>query len=156
MEFKASTQDDKLVSVIAGNLIGEIGKPGEPPDSLELNRFFRIYSLDLEIGSGANFDQYFNWSNSSDLREVVADLKAIGLHDHVRVTQKAIDVAFPSGEIPEFEDANLDMDWTDSQTEELERLYNEISHLHGVVTQKLAEYAMDHSLIDMPRFRGLV
>jgi hypothetical protein len=155
MEFRASTHDAKLVSLIAANIIGEIGKPGEPPDSRELSRFFRIYSLDLEIGSGANFDQYFNWCGSSELREVVADLKAIGLHDHVRVTQEAIDVVFPSGEIPEFEDASLDMDWTESQTRELERLYNEISHLHGVVTQKLAEYATDHSLIDMPRFRNL-
>lgn len=155
MEFEASTQDAKLVSVIAGNLIGEIGKPGEPPNSPELSRFFRIYSLDLEVGSGANFDQYFNWSNSSELREIVADLKAIGLLDHARVTQKAIDVAFPSGEIPDFEDSNLEMDWTESQIEELERLYNKISHLHGVVTQKLAEYAKEHSLIDMPRFRGL-
>lgn len=145
-------QAERIVSTIADNIIGEIGKPGEAPDTPELERFFRVYTLDAETGSGASFDQYFNWESSSDVKKIVEDLEALGLSRHAAVMQEAIRVAFPDGKIPEYEAASLDMDWSEAQLAELASLYGEISGLHGVVTEKLAEYASRQSLLDLARF----
>lgn len=146
---------ERLVSAIASSIIGEIGRPGEAPDTPELARFFRVYSLDTEIGSGASFDQYFDWSSSSDVETIVEDLEMLGLEIHAAVTRKAIHVAFPDGEIPEFDAASLDMDWSDAQIAELQRLYGEVSDLHPLVVDKLADYARRESLLELPRFNYL-
>ena len=143
---------EKIVFSIANDIIGEIGKPGKAPETPELARFFRVYILDSEIGSGACFDQYFNWSSSDDVEKIVDDLEAVGLQKHAVVTRKAIGVAFPDGKIPKFDAASLDLDWTEAQIAELSRLYDELSDLHGLVIEKLADYAMDQSLLDLPRF----
>ena len=153
MDFQQKAE--KLVSAVAGSIVGEIGKPGEAPDTPELERFFRVYTLDTEIGSGASFDQYFDWSGSSEVRKIVEDLKMLGLDLHAAVTRKAIQVAFPDGPVPEYEAASLDMDWSDAQRAELRRLYGEVSGLHALVVGKLAEYAQDESLLELPRFQSL-
>lgn len=143
---------ENIVFTIANDIIGEIGKPGDAPDTPELERFFRVYTLDTEIGSGASFDQYFNWASSGDVEKIVEDLEAIGLNRHAVATRKAIRIAFPDGRIPEFDAASLDMDWSEPQLLELGKLYDEVSNLHGLVIEKLAKYATRQSLLSLPRF----
>lgn len=143
---------ETIVFRIANDIIGEIGKPGDAPETPELERFYRVYTLDTEIGSGASFDQYFNWASSADVDKIVEDLEALGLNRHAVATRMAIRVAFPDGQIPEFDSASLDMEWSEPQLLELGKLYDEVSDLHGLVIERLAEYATRQSLLSLPRF----
>lgn len=143
---------EEIVFLIANDIIGEIGKPGAAPNTPELQRFFRVFVFDTELGSGASFDQYFNWSSSDDVAKIVEDLETLGLDVHAVATRKAIRTAFPDGQIPEYGAASLDMEWTEAQLATLSRLYDELSNLHGLVVERLAEYATRQSLLSLPRF----
>ena len=146
---------ERIVFLIANDIIGEIGKPGAAPDTPELERFFRVYTFDSEIGSGASFDQYFNWSSSDDVEKIVEDLETLGLDIHAVAARKAIHIAFPNGQIPEYGAASLDMEWAEAQLADLSRLYAEVSNLHELVIDRLAEYARRQSLLSLPRFHRL-
>lgn len=143
---------ERIVFLIANDIIGEIGQLGAAPDTPELERFFRIFTFDSEIGSGASFDQYFNWSSSDDVKKIIEDLETLSLDIHAYAAQKAIRITFPDGRIPEYGAASLDIEWTEAQLAELGQLYNEVSNLHGLVVERLAEYANRHSLLSLPRF----
>jgi len=150
--MNSRNEAERIVFRIANDIIGEIGNPGAAPNTPELERFFRVYNFDSEVGSGASFDQYFNWSSSDDVDKIVEDLETLGLDVHAVATRKAIRITFPDGQIPEYGAASLNTEWTEAQLADLSRLYDEVSGLHGLVVERLARYATRQSILSLPRF----
>ncbi len=153
---KTTKENEDIVSKISGNIIGtELGKPGRKPETKELKFFHEVYLFDLEIGSGASFEQYFRWSENTEVKGIVQKLEELGLKDLAGTTKKAITVAFPDG-IPDDNKKYHELTaWTEEQEEKLMKLYQEIEHCHGVVYNRLAHYAKEKELTKMERFSEL-
>jgi len=148
-----------VVSAIASNLIGEIGgPPAKPPETEELSLFKDVYDLDLEIGSGASFDQYFVWASPEQIQRIVSQLEYLELHEHARITQAAIDVAFPKGAPKSYSEKESEFDivesWEDHRGPKLEALYWEFSNV-GHLTEPLYEFVIAKDFMEMRRFKGM-
>ena len=105
--------DTELVRKIADGLIGEINSPGKPPETDEMQIFYDVYCLDMEIGSAASFEQYFRWSGKEQVDEILNQLREVGLQEIIVSVKKAIDIAFPNG-VPEDRDTYQECtDWTE-------------------------------------------
>jgi len=143
----ATEENEKIVSDIYEDIIGEIGKPGRPPDTEELKFVYEVEHFQQEIGSGASFEQYFRWSDKAEIDGIVDKLERLGLAELVNTTKEAISVAFPNGipgDLEEFDDLT---DWTEAQEERLSSLYSEISIYHGAITNRLGAFAKEHGLV---------
>ena len=144
---KDKMSDSELVSRIADSLIGSIDAPGAEPSSDEMRLFFDVYCFDMEIGSGASFDQYFHWASKEQIDRIVSQLNELGLDSIIEPTKKAIDVAFPAG-VPENEDEFDEcLEWTEDQELELEELYEQEVEIHALLEEKLAKYARKNNLL---------
>ena len=75
----ATEENEKIVSDIYEDIIGEIGKPGRPPDTEELKFVYEVEHFQQEIGSGASFEQYFRWSDKAEIDGIVDKLERLGL-----------------------------------------------------------------------------
>lgn len=139
--------DAEIVSKIADRLIGEIGSPGIAPNTQEMETFYSVYCLDLEIGSGASFEQYFRWSSKEHVDRILNQLESVELHDLIESVSTAINVAFPEG-IPSDPDVYEECtDWTEEQEERLEELYEKEDSIHALIEEKLAGYARRNDLL---------
>ncbi len=151
----STEENEEIVRKIAGDIIGESNKPGNPPDTEELRLFFDVYILDMEIGSGASFEQYFRWAEKDQIKNIVGYLEILGLDRLAEVTSAAINIAFPNG-VPEDEDELDELTvWTEEQEEALNDHYEQVGDLHGVVANRLGEYAKEKGLMKLSRFHGL-
>jgi len=138
--------DTELVRKIADSLIGEINSPGKPPETAEMKIFYDVYCLDMEIGSGASFEQYFRWSSKEQVDRILNQLKAVGLNDLTDSMSAAIDVAFPKG-VPSDPDSYEECtDWTEEQEARLEELYEKEEAVHTIIEEKIAEFARENEL----------
>ncbi len=141
--------DSELVDKISYSLIGDIGSPGKAPATPEMETFFEIYCLDMEIGSGGSFEQYFRWSGKKEVDRIVTQLEEAGLYAIIETTKKAIEIAFPDG-VPEDQDSYEECtDWSDEQEEKLDELYEREECIHGLIEEKLAEYARNKDLLSL-------
>ena len=139
--------DTELVRKIADGLIGEINSPGKPPETDEMQIFYDVYCLDMEIGSAASFEQYFRWSGKEQVDEILNQLREVGLQEIIVSVKKAIDIAFPNG-VPEDRDTYQECtDWTEEQNDELTELYEKEENIHALIEEKLAEYARENDLL---------
>lgn len=139
--------NEEIVRIIADSLIGKMGSPAKPPETKELQLFADVYLLDLEIGSGASFEQYFRWSGKDEVNRILQQLEEIGLNDVASVTKKAIEIAFPNG-VPENDlDYGECTYWTDEQDIALEELYHSAENIHCDIETGLANYAREKSSV---------
>lgn len=139
--------DSDLVRKISNSLIGTADRKGNPPATEEMLIFYDVYCLDLEIGSGASFDQYFCWSSSEKVGRILEQLKKVGLHKIIALVRAAIEVAFPRG-IPSDPNAYEECTfWTEEQEFELSRLYKSEPTIHEEIENKLAGYARRNGLL---------
>lgn len=142
-----SMTDEELVRRIADFLMAEVDEQGNEPSTAELQLFFDIFCFDMEIGSGASYEQYFRWSSKEQIDRLLVQLNQLGLGEIVDSTREAIEVAFPHG-VPANEDDFEDcLDWTEDQEEALEALYEQEVNIHPLVEEKLAVYARSHNLL---------
>lgn len=138
--------DSEIVQSIADSLIGEIDKPGNPADTTELQLFYDVYSLDLETGSAASFDQYFYWSTKEQVERIYLQLEEIGLSDLAQTVSKAIQIAFPNG-VPEDPGAYENCtEWSEEQDEALSYWYEKEKMIHPDIEKALANYARKNQL----------
>jgi len=141
--------DSELVDKISYSLIGDIGSPGKPPTTLEMELFFDIYCFDMEVGSGGSFEQYFRWSSKEQVDRIVTQLEEAGLDAIIESTKMAIEIAFPNG-VPEDQDIYEECtDWSDEQERKLDELYEREECLHSLIEEKLALYAREKSLLSL-------
>jgi hypothetical protein len=139
--------DSDLVQRLGDALIGEMDAPGIEQTTDEMRLFFDVYCFDMELGSGASYDQYFHWASKLNVESILKQLEAIGLEALVESTSKAIKVAFPNG-IPTSEDEFEDcLDWSEKQEDVLVELYEKEENLHALVEEKLAEFARKNDLM---------
>ena len=143
----ATEENEKIVSKLYEGIIGEIGKPGRPPETEELAFLYEVEHFQQEIGSGASFEQYFRWANKAEIDGIVEKLEHLGLTQLANTTKEAISVAFPNGVPEDLEQFDNLTNWTEAQEERLSSLYSEISFLHGVITNRLGEYAKENGLV---------
>ena len=145
----SEVSDSELVDKISNSLIGDIGSPGKAPTTPEMETFFEVFCLDMEIGSGASFEQYFRWSGKKEVDRIVAQLEETGLNAIIESTKKAIDIAFPNG-VPEDQDSFEECtDWSEEQEEKLDELYEREEGIHALIEEKLAEYARNKNLLSL-------
>lgn len=87
-----------------------------------------IEQFDLEIGSGASFEQYFRWAEKAAIEDIVRKLYALGLNEIAETTQLAIEIAFPDG-VPSDQKQKDDLTyWSPIQEKKLKELYNDEFH----------------------------
>jgi hypothetical protein len=139
--------DSELVGRISNSLIGDINSPGNPHATPEMQLFFDIFCLDMEIGSGGSFEQYFRWSSKEQVERIVAQLEEADLNAIIESTQKAIDTAFPKGPPEDQNKYEECTDWSDEQEGKLYDLYEREKSIHTLIEEKLAKYARDNSLL---------
>lgn len=151
--YVQSMTDAEIVDVVSSSLIGEIGAPGKLPETPELQLFSDVYSLDLEIGSGASFEQYFRWSDKNQVERILDQLAQIGLPQIRETTRQAIQVAFPDG-VPEkaCEYQNY-TNWSEEQENLLKELYENEPEIHSIIERKLAEFVREKGILSMSRFK---
>ncbi len=139
--------DADLVAAIGEALIGEMDAPGKVPETRELQLFSDIYNFDLEIGSGASYEQYFRWASKAQIDNLLSQLSALDLDTLTDSTRQAIDIAFPDG-VPSDPDAFDDcLDWSEEQEESLEALYDKEENIHALIEEKLACFARSNDLL---------
>lgn len=143
----ATEENEKIVSKLYEDIIGEIGKPGRPPDTEKLALLYEVEHFQQEIGSGASFEQYFRWASKAELDGIVEKLEQLGLTQLANTTKEAFSVAFPNGIPDDLEQLDDLTDWTEDQEQRLSNLYTEISSLHGATTNRLGEYAKENGLV---------
>jgi len=155
------SRDDayQVVRAVAGNLIGKIGEPAaKPPETDALKLFYDLYDLDLEIGSGASFDQYFVWASPEQIQRIVGQLEYLELYEHARIAQAAIDVAYPKGAPQTYAEKESEFDILKSREDgrklKLEALYKEFNSA-GHLTEPLYELVVAENIMDMRRFKGI-
>lgn len=144
----ATEENEEIVSKLYEGVIGEIGKPGRPPDTAELALVYEVEHFQQEIGSGASFEQYFRWADKTEIDGIIEKLEQLGLVQLADTTKEAITVAFPNGVPEDPEQFDELTEWTDAQEERLSYLYSEISSLHGAITNRLGEYAKEKGLVE--------
>ncbi|MCK0153354.1 hypothetical protein MWU49_06555 [Alcanivorax sp. S6407] len=141
--------DAELVQIITDYLVGDAASESVKPLSPEMKTFYEVVCLDMEIGSGASFEQYFRWSSKEQIERVLSQLGRVGLDEIIGVTEEAIRVAFPDG-VPDDPLARDECtEWTDDQEEALDALYRNCPGIHSLIETKLATFARRHDLLSL-------
>lgn len=139
--------DQELVQKIGSHLVEEADSGNIQSKTKAMQLFFDVYIFDLEIGSGASFDQYFQWANCEDAKRIVSQLKEIKLETIAVLAENAITAIFPDG-IPSDEDDYDDcMELSEEQEELLENLYEQEEDIHLLIEKALADLARDNDLV---------
>lgn len=110
------------------------------------NCVYQVEQLSQEVNSGASFEQYFRWVGKAELDQVVDYVKVLNIPEVVTLLEEAIEVAFPNG-IPEDDDEyEACTEWTESQEERLEGLFELFEEYNGAITNRLGVYIKEHDL----------
>ncbi len=80
--------DAELVQTIRNFLVSNAASELVKPLSSEMQTFYEVVSLDLEIGSGASFEQYFRWSSKEQIERVLTQLEQVGLDEIVGLPRR--------------------------------------------------------------------
>jgi len=115
--------------------------------SYDENLVFQVELLSQEVNSGASFEQYFRWVGKGEVDQIVELLNKLELSDVSGIVEKAINMAFPGG-VPNNEDEYENCtEWSESQEEKLESLFEEFEQYNGVITNKLGAYIKARNLV---------
>jgi len=99
---------------------------------------WEIEGLLQEVNSGASYEQYFRWRPVSEISGIVARLNGLGLPEVAKLTQRAIDVAFPRGMPQTDKEKDGLTDWSEAQETELSQLADQFTDLNGRIANVLA------------------
>lgn len=104
------------------------------------NLVFQINRLLTEAGSGASFDQYFEWVGINEVKQIVGQINKLGILEVTTIVTKAIKVAFPNG-VPENDtEYRKSTHWTEEQVEKLDYLYRQFEPYDSAVMNRLAKH----------------
>ena len=100
---------------------------------------WEIEGLSQEVNSGASYEQYFRWRPVSEIRTIVARLDQAGLPEVAKLTQQAIEIAFPGGVPQTDEEKDGLTDWSETQDSELQKLGDQFTEYNGRIMNVLAD-----------------
>lgn len=147
---KAAPLDDAdLVQKITDCLVGGAASESAKPLTPAMQTFYDVVCLDMEIGSGASFEQYFRWTSKEQIDRVLSQLELVGLDDIVGITEEAIRIAFPDGVPADPLVQEECTDWTESQEETLDALFRHYPGIHSLIEARLAAFARRHDLLSL-------
>lgn len=99
---------------------------------------WEVEGLSQEVNSGASYEQYFRWRPVSEISTIVARLHQAGLPEVAKLTQRAIEVAFPGG-VPRTDEEKDDLTgWSEAQETELQQLADQFTEYNGRIGNVLA------------------
>ena len=135
-ELVSEVYERSMESVHAGSAI-----------SYDENLVFQVELLSQEANSGASFEQYYRWVGKGEVDQILELLNKLELSEVSKIVEKAINIAFPDG-VPnnegEYENCT---EWSESQEEILEKLFEEFEQYNGVITNKLGAYIKTRKLV---------
>ena len=99
---------------------------------------WEIEGLSQEVNSGASYEQYFRWRPVSEISTIVARLQKAGLPEVAKLTQRAIEIAFPGGIPKTDEEKDTLTDWSEAQDSELQQLGDQFTEYNGRIGNVLA------------------
>lgn len=115
-----SEEDRKLIDDIYTE--ENIFKDGEKRSTVEKIVYY-VESYINEIGSGEDFIQWFNYSNTKDIGKLQEALREIGADESLKICTEALSVAYPNG-IPdgdeELEELTMKLEFEDDFESERE------------------------------------
>jgi hypothetical protein len=141
----STEENEKLVSEVYERSMESVHAGSAISD--DENLVFQVELLSQEVNSGASFEQYFRWVGKGEVDLIVELLNKLELSDVSGIVEKAINVAFPDG-VPNNEDEYENCtEWSESQEEKLESLFEEFEQYNGVITNKLGAYIKARNLV---------
>jgi exopolysaccharide biosynthesis predicted pyruvyltransferase EpsI len=134
----STEENEKLVSEVYERSM-QLLHGGRTLSDVE-NLVFQVELLSQEVNSGASFEQYFRWVGKTEVDQILELLNQLELSEVSGIVEKAIKIAFPDG-VPDTEDEYDNCtEWSESQEEKLESLFEEFEQYNGVITNRLGAY----------------
>ena len=141
----STEENEKLVSEVYERSMESVHAGSAISD--DENLVFQVELLSQEVNSGASFEQYFRWVGKGEVDLIVELLNKLELSDVSGIVEKAINMAFPDG-VPNNEDEYENCtEWSESQEEKLESLFEVFEQYNGVITNKLGAYIKARKLV---------
>ena len=138
MPEQSTEENEKLVQEVYTNAMNRVHSDQilDEPDRM----VWEIEGLMQEVNSGASYEQYFRWRPVSEISGIVARLNGLGLPEVAKLTQRAIDVAFPRGMPRTDEEKDHLTDWSEAQEKELNQLADQFTEHNGRIENVLATW----------------
>jgi hypothetical protein len=136
MAEQSTEENEKLVQEVYSRAMNRVhsGQSLEEPDRV----VWEIEGLSQEVNSGASYEQYFRWRPVSEISAIVARLHGARLPEVAKLTQQAIEIAFPGG-VPKTDEEKDDLtDWSEAQEAELQQLADQFTEYNGRIANVLA------------------
>lgn len=140
----ATEEDSNLVSDVYTRIMEDVH--AENPITDKENFVFQIELLSQEVNSGASFEQYFRWVGKPELDQILGHVRSLDLPPVYEIVEEALAVAFPDG-VPEDSDEYEECtDWTETQEERLNTLFEKFEVYNGAITNKLAGFIRENDI----------
>ena len=138
MAEQSTEENEKLVQEVYTRAMSRVHSDQslDEPDRM----VWEIEGLMQEVNSGASYEQYFRWRPVSEISAIVARLYGLGLPEVAKLTERAIEIAFPRG-VPKTDEEKDDLtNWSETQETELNQLADQFTEYNGRIENVLATW----------------